>query len=186
MAHGARASFHSNVRAFSSTEEAGWERVRDSWVEVPRTAGPPRSEPPPLPASVRELPRERSPADAALADRMLERLAAGDYEASLMAAEALLRRLPRDADALDCAEMSRTELRELYAARLGGALHRRPAIASREAVASLTLDVATAFLLSRIDDVTTLHDIAFASGMAPEHALRVLSELYLKGAIALG
>jgi hypothetical protein len=172
-------------RASKSEESAGWEPVRDSWVEAPAAMDAPRSEPPPLPASVRELPARRSPSDEALADRMLERLAAGDYEASLMAAEALLRRLPRDADALDCAEMSRTELRELYSARLGGVLHRVPVIASRGAIAALTLDVITAFLLARIEGVSTLHEIAFAPGMSPERALRVLSELYLKGVIAL-
>lgn len=166
-------------------EVTGWEPVRDSWVEAHLAPTAARSEPPPLPLSVRELPTERSPADQALADRMLERLAAGDYEASLMAAEGLLRSLPRDADALDCAEMSRAELRELYCARLGGALHRVPVIANRAALATVTLDVITAFLLARIEGVSTLQEIAFAQGMLPERALRVLSELYLKGVIAL-
>jgi hypothetical protein len=175
-----------DARASKPEDSAGWERVRDSWVDVPPgVAGSVCSEPPPLPASVRELPAERSPVDAALADRMLEQLARGDYEAALIAAEALLHRLPRDADALDCAEMSRKELRERYVARLGGVLHRVPSVVTREAIATLTLDAFTAFLLSRIDGLATLHEIAFAQGMSPEHALRVLSEFYLKGVIAL-
>jgi hypothetical protein len=128
---------------------------------------------------------KREPVDEALADRMLERLAAGDHEASLMAAEALLRRDPRDVDALGCAEMCRTALRELYIARVGASLDRVPAGVNREAVAALTLDALTACVLSRIDGKTTLQEIAFAAGMPPVQALRVLSELYLKGVIAL-
>jgi hypothetical protein len=174
----------SDRRTPSPEESAGYEAVRDSWVEAPPFERP-RSEPPALPASIRELQEERSPADAAFADRMLERLAAGDYRGALMAAEALLRRLPRDADALDCAEMSRTELRKLYEERLG-ALDRAPSIAmAPAAIAALTLDVFTGFLLSRIDGSTTLHEIAFARGMVPDRALRALSELYLQGVITL-
>jgi hypothetical protein len=116
---------------------------------------------------------------------MLERLAAGDYEAALMASEALLRRLPRDADAIDCAEMSRTELRRVYAARLGGALDRAPRIANREAIATVTLCGVTAYLLSRIDGRATLDEIAFGPDASPEEMLRVLSELYLRGILAL-
>jgi hypothetical protein len=116
---------------------------------------------------------------------MLERLAAGDYEASLMAAETLLRRRPRDADALDSAAMSRDALKDLYTVRLGGSLDRIPSCVDRDAVAALTLDVFTAFVLTRIDGRTTLQEIAFAPGMPAEQALRILSELHLKGAIAL-
>jgi hypothetical protein len=146
----------------------------------------PRPEPPPLPASVRELPVARSPADETFADRMMERLAAGDYAGALMASEALLHRLPRDADALDCAGMSREELRKVYTARLGGTLDRVPSIAmAPEAIAALTLDVFTGFLLSRIDGLTKLREIVAAGGITPDHALRVLSELYLRGVILL-
>ncbi len=172
-------------RLVQTEESASWEAVRDSWVDGPPRVHPPRSEPPPLPASVRELTARRSPADAALADRMLERLAVGDYQGSLMAAEALLRRLPRDADALDCAEMSRKELRDLYIARLGGSLQSVPRLTTRDRLAALTLDTFTAFIVSRIDGQTTLDGIAFAPGLSPVYALSVLSELYLKDVIAL-
>jgi hypothetical protein len=171
--------------AASPEESAGYEAVRDSWFEAPPPADPLRSEPPALPASVRELPLERSPADAAFADRMLERLAAGDYAGALLASEALLRRIPRDADALDCAEMSRTELRRVYEARLG-TFDRAPAIAmAAPDIAALTLDVFSGVVLSRIDGLTTVQEIAFARGMPADHSLRVLSELYLQGVITL-
>ena len=180
-------------------QSGGYERVRDSWVDgLPvggRTAleasgevtlaDPDQSSPPALPLSMREVPVDRSAADVAFVDRMLERLASGDYVGALMAAEALLRRLPRDADALDCAEMSRTELQKLYGARLES-LDRVPSIAMTPiAISGLTLDVFTGFLLSRIDGLTSLREISLTPGMTPDHALRVLSELYLQGVIEL-
>jgi hypothetical protein len=180
-------------------QSGGYERVRDSWVDGPPAEGavdleasgevdaadPEPSWPPALPLSIREVPKGRSDADFAFVDRMLERLASGDYAGALLAAEALLRRLPRDADALDCAEMSRTELQKLYCARLGS-LDRVPSIAMTPiAIAGLTLDVFTGFLLSRIDGLAPLREISLTPGMTPDHALRVLSELYLQGVIDL-
>ncbi len=177
-------------------QSGGYERVRDSWVDgLPvaaleasgevAIASAELSSPPALPLSLREVPVDRSTADAAFVDRMLERLARSDYVGALMAAEALLRRLPRDADALDCAEMSRTELQKIYCARLES-LDRVPSIAMTPvAIAGLTLDVFTGFLLSRIDGLTTLREISLTPGMTPDHALRVLSELYLQGVIEL-
>jgi hypothetical protein len=166
----------------ASEQSGGYEKVRDSWVE----GSPSDSGPPALPASIREVPVEHAPADAAFVDRMLERLASGDYAGALLAAEALLRRLPRDADALDCAEMSRTELQKLYSARLGS-LDRVPTIAMTPAcLATLPLDVFAGFMLSRIDGLTSLREISITHGVAPDHALRVLSELYLQGVITLG
>jgi hypothetical protein len=171
-------------RAVSRSEQSGgYESVRDSWFDG--LPGPTPSVPPALPASVREVPEIRSPMDAAAIDRMLERLAGADYVGALVAAEALLRRLPRDADALDCAEISRNELQKLYTSRLG-ALERVPTIAmTPRDLAGLRLDVSTGFLLSRIDGLTTLREIAVTPGIAPHHALRVLSELYLEGVITL-
>jgi len=181
MSEEAQASVHADRPMVAAEKSDGYERVRDSWVDgLPNDARPPA-----LPASIREVKVERSPADSAFVDRMLERLAAGDYAGSLLAAETLLRRLPCDADALDCAEMSRTELHKLYEARLG-LLDRSPSIALTPAsLAALPLDVFAGFLLSRIDGLTTLREISLTPGVAPEHALRVLSELYLQGVITI-
>jgi hypothetical protein len=166
-----------------SEQSGGYESVRDSWFDG--LPAPTPSVPPALPASVREVPEIRSPVDAAAIDRMMDRLAAADYVGALVAAEALLRRLPRDADVLDCAEISRNELQKLYTSRLG-ALDRVPTIAmTPRELAGLRLDVSTGFLLSRIDGLTTLREVAVTPGIAPHHALRVLSELYLEGVIAL-
>jgi hypothetical protein len=192
-------SLHPDGPTSTPEQSGGYERVRDSWVDglpvggalAPEASGeadaedPEQGSPPALPVSTREVPVDRSAADFVFVDRMLERLASGDYVGALMAAEALHRRLPRDADALDCAEMSRTELQKLYCARLGS-LDRVPSIAMTPiAIAGLTLDVFTGFLLSRIDGLTPLREISLTPGMTPDHALRVLSELYLQGVIDL-
>jgi hypothetical protein len=174
-----------DLRRPSPEESAGYEAVRDSWVEAPPGLERQRTDPPALPASIREIVLDRSPEDAAFADRMFERLAESDYAGALIAAEALLQRLPRDADALDCAEMSRTELQKVYGGRLG-ALDQVPSVVmTREAMVALALDVFADFLLSKIDGVLTLHELAFEQGMVPDQALRVLSEFYLQGVIRL-
>jgi hypothetical protein len=175
-------------------EPSAFEDVRDSWFDSPFEGASndtqelderPRSEPPALPPSLRELPCERTPFDAALADRMFDRLAAGDYSGALLVADALLRRSPRDADALDCAEISRSELRRLYETRLRG-LDRVASIALLPAeTAALPLDAFAGYLLSRVDGFATLEEIAFARGVDSERALRTLSELYLSGVLAL-
>jgi len=172
-----------DVRTPTAEQSGGYESVRDSWVDAPPVAT--RREPPALPASIRELPGAGSAADTEFIERMLDRLAAGDYAGSLMAAVALLRRLPRDGDALDCAEMSRIELRKLYLARLGP-LDRTPTLAmTPAALAGLGLDAFADDLLSRVDGLATLAELCLTPGQAPDHALRVLSELYLQGAISL-
>src|SRR5258708_24393665 len=86
---------------------------------APTSSAQPRSQPPPLPQSASRLAPARAAADAAFAERMLERLAASDYSGALMAAETLLVHQPLHGDALDCAQMARSELRKLYVARLG-------------------------------------------------------------------
>ena len=116
----------------------------------------------------------------------MERLAAGDYEGAFIAAEALLEYRPRDQDALDCAQIAESELRRLYAARLGS-LSRVPYVAmGSEAILALpALDSRAGFLLSRIDGVASLHDVVESSCIPMLEALRVLSELFLRRVIEL-
>jgi hypothetical protein len=167
-------------------ESAGWQAVRESWVDgVPASELRLRSEPPPLPPSVRELPLERGRLESAIADRMFDRLAANDWAGALMAAEALLLRDPRDADALDCAEMSRVELEKLYASRLGDLARVARLAVARDAVATLDLDPRAVSCLLRVDGHATLGEIVREGAIAPHDALRALSELYLRGIITL-
>jgi hypothetical protein len=157
-----------------------------SAVEVgPTSTGQPKQTPPPLPSSASRLPPERALADAACAERMLERLAAGDYVGALTAADALLVRQPRHGDALDCAQIARSELRKLYVARLGS-LERVPHLTmGPPGLLALPLDFGAGFVLSRIDEVAALGDIVSRCGLPPLDALRILSELYLQRVIDL-
>jgi hypothetical protein len=145
----------------------------------------PKSTPPPLPASATRVSPARAAAEAAFADTMLERLASSDYAGALIAAESFLEHHPRDADAIACAQIARSELRKLYVSRLRS-LERVPHVAmSPEGLLGLTsLDFHAGFLLSRIDGLTSLEEIANAGGMPEHDALRILSELYLHRAIA--
>jgi hypothetical protein len=143
-------------------------------------SAPPPSQPPPLPQSASRINPVRAAADAAFADRMLERLAAADYAGTLIAAEALLVCHPLNGDVLDCAEMARSELRKIYLARLGS-LDRIPHVAmGTQGLLTLSLDFRAGFLLSRVDKQTSLAEIVDRCGLAKLDALRILSELYLQ------
>jgi hypothetical protein len=152
---------------------------------APMSSSQPKSHPPPLPHSASRLAPARVAADAAFAERMLERLAASDYTGALMAAEALLVHQPQNADALDCAQMARSDLRKLYVARLGS-LDRVPHLkVAPPGLTALSLDFRAGFLLSRVDNGATLAEIIEASGMPQLDALRIFSELYLQRVITL-
>jgi hypothetical protein len=171
--------------------EEGWTDVRESWVgPSPATELPvapiiksaPKSLPPPLPnpgvMDKRATPPSRKPMQA--------RMAAADWAGASMAAEALLRRDPADAEAAECGKSCRAKLRELYTERLGGSLDRIPQLAMAiDSVVSLTLDVRSGYLLSRIDGLATLEQIVNRGILPPVDSLRVLSELYLHQVIEL-
>jgi hypothetical protein len=140
--------------------------------------------PPPLPESARIALPGRAAADEEFAERMLERLAAGDYSGAFISAGALLETQPRHADALDTAQIAQSELRRLYLGRLGS-MDRTPFIAAGpEALLGLSIDVHTGFVPSRIDGHTCLGDIVGGAGITSLEALRILSELFLHRVIA--
>lgn len=154
-------------------------------VPAPVSSRPPKSAPPPLPLSASNIPPSRAAADNELAECMFERLAAGDYEGASLAADALLEYRPRDQDALDCAQIAKSELRKVYAGRLGS-LDRVPHVAmGPQAIFSLqALDFRAGFLLSRIDGLSSLHDVVESGSIPSFEALRILSELFLRRVIA--
>jgi hypothetical protein len=155
------------------------------FIPEPVSSRPPKSAPPPLPLSASHIPPSRAAADNALAECMLDRLAAGDYGGASLAADALLEYRPRDQDALDCAQIAKSELRKVYVARLGS-LDRVPSVAmGPEAIFSLqALDFRAGYLLSRIDGVTSLYDVVESGSIPSLEALRILSELFLRRVIA--
>lgn len=132
-----------------------------------------RSTPPPLPESATE---DAQPAATAL---MLDRLSHGDYAGALLTAEAILGHDATHRDAAQTRAMCRSELRKLYVHRLG-ALDRVPHIAtSANDLLRLQLDYRAGFVLSRVDGLATLDEIATLDGAPSFTALRILSELYL-------
>jgi hypothetical protein len=114
---------------------------------------------------------------------MIERLAASDYAGVLIAAEALLEHQPNHADALDSAQIARSELAKLYQGRLGS-LERVPRVVmGPEGLLALSLDFGAGLLLSRVNGTATLGGIVEACGLPKLEALRILSELFLRRAI---
>jgi hypothetical protein len=146
----------------------------------------PRSAPPPLPSSASLILPARAAADDALADRMLERLASGDYEGAALAAEALLEFRPRDPDALATAQMAKSELRKLYTERLGSLDLVPHVVMGPEAIFSLrALDFRAGYLLSRVDGCSSLYEIISSGSLPSLEALRIFSELYLRRVITV-
>jgi hypothetical protein len=114
---------------------------------------------------------------------MIERLAASDYAGVLLAAEALLEHQPNHTDALDCAQIARSELSKVYVTRFGS-LQRVPrVVVGPEGLVALSLDFGAGFLLSRVDGKATVGDIVDGCGLPRLDALRTLSELFLRRAI---
>jgi hypothetical protein len=147
------------------------------------TSDPPKSLPPPLPESARRISSVRAIADAVFAEVMIERLAAGDYEGVVMAASALLEHQPNNTDALDCAQIARSELTKVYAARLGSMQRVPRMVMSPEGLVALSLDFGAGFLLSRVDGTHSIATIVETCGLPKLEALRILSELFLRRAI---
>ncbi len=158
----------------------------ESQVEPEPSSEPqPKSQPPPLPEGASRIAPERAAADAAYADRMLDRLAAGDYSGALTAAEAVLLHHPLHSDAIECAQIARSELRKLYFARLGSLDHVPHITVGWQGLSALSLDFRAGFLLSRIDARSNLREIVDGCGLPQLDALRILSELYLQQIIAM-
>jgi len=110
---------------------------------------------------------------------MLDRLSHGDYPGALLTADAILYRDPSHRDAAQTRAMCRSELRKLYVARLGP-LDRVPHVATGAGdLLRLQLDYRAGFVLSRVDGLSTLDEIATLDGGSSFTALRLLSELYL-------
>jgi hypothetical protein len=112
---------------------------------------------------------------------MRERYVHGDLEGALASAEALLRVNPLEPEARHYADQSIGQLRQRYLARLGPLKSMPRLLRPLERSGSLKLDHRQAFLLSRIDNQTSLEDLLDLCGMAEHEALRGLCELTAMG-----
>lgn len=108
---------------------------------------------------------------------MNDRVSLGDYSGALDIAERLLVIDPNNQAANNCADISRTVLKQMYTARVGP-LDRVPTVAvARDQLRWLSIDHRAGFVLSLIDGVSSIEMILDVSGMPELDALRILSEL---------
>lgn len=134
-------------------------------------------------AGQRTLPPPSSEVDPLehLANRMFDRLAAGNYAAALMAAEELLQKDPSSTDALQCAELARSELRKMYAKRLG-TLQGIP----KKAQLKLDTDDATCKAVWKlIDGKRTIQELIDIAAVSALDLLRALYEMRNEGSLRL-
>jgi hypothetical protein len=178
--------------------EDAWSRARDVPEAVP--ARPRNETPSAFPPPVTAAPnvnvndaidlvsrRSRPPGSSVLdlAGEMLDRFALGDFSGALLAAEIVLGKDPKHAEAQRCAASCRDRLSDMHLSRLGGA-NKIPQIAiAGSEVRWLGLDHRAGFLLSRVDGRSTIDELVDLSGMARHEALKILVELVDGGALSL-
>ena len=162
-----------------------------------RTRPPPLPEVPdrdePIPPSSRPAPfgnvmHSRAPSRPPRisdVEQMIARLAESDHEGALMAAETVLRQDPRQADALQCAQIARAELYRMYDARLGPRTSIPRMRIRPDQLGSVPLDVRAALVLGQVDGRATVDQVIHAGVLTKLDSLRVLSELRLMGIIEI-
>jgi hypothetical protein len=159
-----------------------WEPVRESWTSPEpapsRQPAPERREPATIPP---QLPTSRQ----YQVETMLEMLMRSDYEGARIAADAVLRADPHDADARQCSEMAARELRKLYQARIGVLTRIPRPVRPREGTPPF-VDARARLLMGAMDGTTTVAALVDSGALAPLDALRIVSELVLEGIVVLG
>lgn len=117
---------------------------------------------------------------------MLEMLMRSDYEGARIAAEAVLRAEPSNADARQCSDMAASELRKLYQARIGPLTQIPRPVRPREGTQPPFIDARARLLLGSMDGAATVEQIVGSGVLTPLDALRIVSELVLAGVVVLG
>jgi len=148
----------------------------------------PRSDPPQLPSDPPDsgVPDSvTSTAEASPRSDMQYRYAMGDFSGALSIAEQLLAVDPSDDEAERYASSCRTVLIEMYTSRLGALDSIITARVPSEKVTWLSLDHRAGFVLSLIDNDSTLETLLDISGMAQLDTLKILVELLDQGVISL-
>lgn len=107
----------------------------------------------------------------------------GNFRAARDAARKILRDDPTDLDAVSCLEACVPQLRAACEARLG----RRDRVLRQSLptdwLSNMELDTRVAFLLSRIDGVSTIDEILDVCGMPLDDAMDALVELLDEGVV---
>lgn len=154
-------------------EEAPAEEIEEVVeIDVEPDPEPVRPAPPPLP------PQERLAA-------IRRRVATHDYGGALLLAEALVADEPENAAAQRCVATCRTTLENVYLAQLGSRAEVPRIILSSDKLRTLNPDRWAAFIISRVDGMSSIDDIIDIAGMPQLDALRILYELLQQGVIGL-
>ena len=111
--------------------------------------------------------------------------AMGDFSGALSIAERLLALDASDAEAKRYAHSCQTVLKEMYTARLGALDSIVTARVPSEQVRWLSLDHRAGFVLSLVDNASTVETLLDISGMAQLDTLKILVELLDQGVISL-
>jgi hypothetical protein len=143
---------------------------------------PPLSSDAPPPASVASS--EPGTGGAARLE-MQDRYAIGDFTGALAVAERLLRADAGDTEADRYARSCRSVLTEMYTARLGSLQQLITVAVPPTQVRWLSLDHRAGFVLSLVDNASTVEELLDISGMPPLDTLRILSELLEQGVIVI-
>jgi hypothetical protein len=115
---------------------------------------------------------------------MRERFALRDYSGALDLAELILSDEPGNLDAAECGEDCRTALENQLISRFGS-LDQVPMVGlPRSQLLGLSLDHRAGFILSLIDDVSTLEMILDVCGMPRLDGLRIVDELVRQKIVA--
>jgi len=114
---------------------------------------------------------------------MEEFFALGNFTDALRMAELIIGYQPDNEQAQRCAEQSRDRLEQLYVSKIGP-LDRVPVLLISNAdMLWLGLDHRSAFLLSRIDGISTVEEVLDICGMPRLEGLKTFNELQNRGAI---
>jgi hypothetical protein len=112
-----------------------------------------------------------------------ERYALGDFTGALTLAESILEGDPNNSIAAGYANNAKQVLVHMYSARLGSTNSRPSIVMPPEELRWLNLDHKAGFVLSLIDDSSTIEDIADMCGMPMLDLLRILYDLSLQKVI---
>lgn len=121
-----------------------------------------------------------------LIDEMEELYALDDLTGALRCAEMVLGRDPDNVQARHCADNCRRRLLHLYSSKIGDLTGVPASVLSESELRWLGLDRRAAFLLSRIDGVSSVEDVIDVSGMPRIEAMKTLVDLLDRGAIRIG
>ena len=125
------------------------------------------------------------PAAATSHEELVRAFLGGDFEHTIAFAEAILAYDPTDGHAASYRDSAIIRLRGVLLARLGSGVRVPERLPSPMRTSALALEPRAAFLLERVDGVTSVDDLVDGSGLPELEALRTLVGLLDRGLLRL-